>query len=289
MNFINKQTQNWFLSISFCYYVKFGVSRLRLLMSKSADEIIDASSASEKCFFFNNQVCIHVPLERSAQWTPAFSSCLLFFQETHTASLFVECIRVCLSGWINTRQQCLFTSDKSKVYLCNLITYFGELNSEFRCFPQHMKATVNSTLHQTAAVCSWCVCVSVCLWGCAAGLNHLLPCECSPVRQCAGDARVCVAMFAWSTCVYLCALAVTDGALLCQPAACASARGRAGSWSGSWRRRCPSWPAVAAPPPSSTTATLVSVRHPTWSSYPMYPQSSSLCAHRSKSLSLWFI
>lgn len=108
-------------------------------------------------------------------------------------------------------------------------------------------------------------------------------------RQCAGDARVCVAMFAWSTCVYLCALAVTDGALLCQPAACASARGRAGSWSGSWRRRCPSWPAVAAPPPSSTTATLVSVRHPTWSSYPMYPQSSSLCAHRSKSLSLWFI
>lgn len=55
-------------------------------------------------------------------------------------------------------------------------------------------------------------------------------------------------------------LSDTDSSLLCQPAVCVWARGRAASWRGSWPRRCRSWHAVEVPPPYSTTATLVSVR-----------------------------
>lgn len=130
---INRHKTDFF-PFNFVIMSNLGVSRLRLLMSKSADEIIDASIASWEMFFF---FFLTIKYAFMCSWNDLHWRLLCF---PHTASLFVEGIRVCLSGWMNTRRRCLFTSDKSKIYLCNLITYFGELSSGFRCFPQHTNA-----------------------------------------------------------------------------------------------------------------------------------------------------
>jgi len=60
------------------------------------------------------------------------------------------------------------------------------------------------------------------------------------------------------TCGMLTTCADANSSLLCQPAACVWARGRAGSWSGWWRPLFPFWHAAEASPPSRTAATLVS-------------------------------
>ncbi len=90
----------------------------------------------------------------------------------------------------------------------------------------------------------------------AKGLGILLPVTAALIGQTPCywmlQPAPCWVTFVVSTCVD------ANSALLCQPAACVWARGRAASWRGWWRPPFPFWLAAGASPPSRTATTPVS-------------------------------